>query len=65
MSEFTVGEFTLKVYGPYPVWVSISTKEGHLVTVRHDSLCDLDYAIKRAKRDARLLLKEDKDEVVP
>ena len=64
MTNYKVGRFAFDINGPHPVWVRVKDDGGgELRTIRHNELRDLAYGIKRAMREAKILLKEDKGEV--
>lgn len=63
MSNFKVGSFEVSVGGPYPVFVTIGRGDQVIHNIRHDELADLAYAVDRAMRDARCLLKHEASEV--
>ena len=61
----TIGNFQLSVANPYPVWIEIrmASRSDAWIKLSHHELDDLAHVVSEAKRHARLLLKEDRDEV--
>lgn len=60
------GNFKIGVSDPYPVWCEISYLGERLISIRHDELSDLEYAVRKAMQQAKLKLPEkDRDEVNP
>lgn len=59
------GKFEIDLGGPYPVWCRLryGEYEEKAIMFSHRELSDLRYAVEKAMQDARLMLKEDKDEV--
>lgn len=54
-----VGNFNVSVHDPYPVWIHLTYRDDHgrEISFSHSELCDLEYAIKWAKREAKQKLK--------
>jgi hypothetical protein len=58
------GKFEIEVTDPYPSWVRITYADVEILrNVHHKELSDLEYCVRQAMRDARLLLKNDATEV--
>lgn len=58
-----VGNFTGEVNGPYPCWVEINYDGQVIKGIRHNEIADLEYLVKRLKKEAKLLLKDDAGQV--
>jgi hypothetical protein len=60
-----VGEFEIEVWSPYPCHISIRYRnDKEELRFSHKDLADIEYAIKWAKHQARLLLKNNANEVM-
>jgi hypothetical protein len=57
-----VGQFTISVWDPYPVWVLLEY-QGKTLQFSHSEIADLEYAINWAKKAAKEKLGERADEV--
>jgi hypothetical protein len=58
------GNFKIHARDPYPVWIDIKYGEDVEFTIHHKELSDLEYAVKKAKKEAKEKLPEKyKDEV--
>jgi hypothetical protein len=62
MNKHKVGSFKGSVWGPYPCWCEVEYG-GAVFRLHHEELSDLEYLILRMKREAKLKLGKDKDEV--
>lgn len=58
-----VGNFEGRINGPYPCWIEIRIGNERALGFRHDELSDLEYLIKQLKKEAKLKLGKDADEV--
>lgn len=58
MSTFPIGPFKVEIWTDgYPVTIKIKTDKGE-IRFEHKDLMSLEYAVKRAIRDARMALPE-------
>lgn len=59
------GLISIDVDGPYPCWCRLRHEhfQDQLISLHHNELSDLKYAVEKAMQEARLKLNKNADEV--